>query len=153
VVVDRFTESVDVMPTVLEALGLGVPVQCDGAALTPWIRGETPPAWRDAAHWEIDYRTLLGGAGAGALGDDPDAASLAGLLTDRSLYVHFAAQRPLLFDLAADPLGHRDLAADPTRRGERLHALSELMAWRMRHENRLLSNLRVGANGLQRWRD
>jgi arylsulfatase A-like enzyme len=153
IVVDRFTESVDVMPTVLEALDLPVPVQCDGAALTPWIRGETPTGWRDAVHWEIDYRTLLGGAGSEALGMDPDRASLVGQLTDGALYVHFAAQPPMLFDLAADPLGHRDLAADPTSRDRRLAALSALMTWRMRHENRLLSNLRVGAKGLQRWRD
>jgi arylsulfatase A-like enzyme len=152
-VVERFTESVDVMPTVLEALGLPVPVECDGVALSAWLRGETPPVWREAAHWEIDYRTLLGGAGADALGDDPDAASLVGRLTERSLYVHFAAQRPLLFDLLQDPAGHRDLASDPAHREARLAALDALLSWRMRHENRRLSNFRLGARGLQRWRD
>lgn len=153
VVVEHFTESVDVMPTVLAALDLDVPAQCDGRALAPWIRGETPTRWRDAVHWEIDYRTLLSGAGGEALGSDPDAAALVGRLTERSLYVHFAALPPLLFDFAADPLGHRDLAADPGARDRRLEALSALMSWRMRHENRRLSDLRVGARGLQRWRD
>ena len=31
-----------------------------------------PGAWREAVHWEVDYRTVLAGEGGHALGDDPD---------------------------------------------------------------------------------
>jgi arylsulfatase A-like enzyme len=35
--VDAFTEHVDVMPTLLEWIGLDVPVQCDGRSLVPFL--------------------------------------------------------------------------------------------------------------------
>jgi arylsulfatase A-like enzyme len=146
-VVDAFTESVDVMPTVLTALGLETPAACDGAALQPWLRGQEPATWRDAAHWELDFRTLT----RGMPGADPDRAALVARLDATSLYVHFAEGPPLFFDLAADPRGHRDLARDATAAGARLAALDALMTWRLRHENRRLSSLRVGPGGLERW--
>jgi arylsulfatase A-like enzyme len=152
-VVDAFTESVDVMPTVLRMLGLAVPGACDGASLLPWLSGAVPGGWRDAAHWELDYRTLLGGAGAAALGTDPDRAALCARLDEGSLYVHFASGPPLHFDLAEDPLGHRDLVRAGVATERRLAALGALMDWRMRHEDRRLSDLRVGPAGLTRWRD
>ena len=148
-VVEAFTESVDVMPTVLAALGLAAPSACDGLALQPWLAGETPSHWRRAAHWELDYRTLTRD-----LPDaDPDRAALTARFDERSLYVHFAEGAPLFFDLAADPHGHRDLVRAGEAGEERLAALADLMTWRMRHENRRLSDLRVGAGGLARWRD
>ncbi|MBV8684611.1 MAG: sulfatase-like hydrolase/transferase, partial [Caulobacteraceae bacterium] len=62
-VVDRFTENVDLFPTLCQAMGLPVPVQCDGLPLTPLLAGEPPPWWREAAHWEFDTRTSLIGRG------------------------------------------------------------------------------------------
>ena len=41
-VVDDFTENVDIMPTLCEAMGIDVPAQCDGFPLTPFLRGERP---------------------------------------------------------------------------------------------------------------
>ena len=55
-VVERFTENVDVMPTICDAIGLPVPAQCDGYPLTPFLAGEQPPWWRTSAHWEFDWR-------------------------------------------------------------------------------------------------
>ena len=37
-VVDAFTENVDLMPTVCDAIGVPVPAQCDGLPLTPFLR-------------------------------------------------------------------------------------------------------------------
>jgi hypothetical protein len=67
--------------------------------------------------------------------------------------VHFARGAPLLFDLAADPHGHRDLLREGEGSDRAFADLSALMSWRMRREDRRLSNLRVGAKGLVRWRD
>ena len=55
-VVDSFTENVDLFPTICEAMGVAVPAQCDGLPLTPFLVGEDPPWWRDAATWEYDWR-------------------------------------------------------------------------------------------------
>lgn len=148
-VVEAFTESVDVMPTVLAALGLPTPSACDGMALQAWLHGRTPATWRAAAHWELDYRTLT----RGTPGADPDRAALVARLDAGTLYVHFADGAPLFFDLAADPHGHRDLVREGEGETRRLAALADLMTWRMRHEHRRLSDLRVGPRGLEHWRD
>jgi arylsulfatase A-like enzyme len=50
-VVDQFTENIDVFPTLCEAMKLTQPAQCDGLPLTPFLQGQPPPSWRDAAHW------------------------------------------------------------------------------------------------------
>ena len=55
-VVDRFTENIDVFPTLCDAMAIPVPGQCDGLPLTPFLKGDDPPWWRDAAHWEFDWR-------------------------------------------------------------------------------------------------
>ena len=57
-VVDAFTEHVDLMPTVLERIGLEPPLQCDGRSLVPWLAGKTPAGWRQATHYEHDFRDL-----------------------------------------------------------------------------------------------
>ncbi len=38
-VVERFTENIDLFPTLCEAMGLAVPAQCDGLPLTPILAG------------------------------------------------------------------------------------------------------------------
>ena len=56
-IVESFTENVDIMPTMLEAIGAGIPLQCDGRSLRPFLeRGTTPASWRTEAHWEFDFR-------------------------------------------------------------------------------------------------
>ncbi|NBO19663.1 MAG: hypothetical protein EBV03_10670, partial [Proteobacteria bacterium] len=55
-VIDEFTENIDVMPTILEWIGHEVPLQCDGTSVLPWVHGHTPGRWRDAVHWEWDFR-------------------------------------------------------------------------------------------------
>ena len=47
------------MTTLPTPPGLAVPGQCDGLPLTPFLDGAEPPAWRDAAHYEFDWRHLL----------------------------------------------------------------------------------------------
>jgi len=55
-VIDRFTENVDVFPTLCEAMNIDVPTQCDGLPLSPFLERTEPRFWRDAAHWEYDWR-------------------------------------------------------------------------------------------------
>jgi arylsulfatase A-like enzyme len=44
-IVERFTETIDTMPTILEWLGLPVPRQCDGRSLLPFCDSGAPPDW------------------------------------------------------------------------------------------------------------
>ncbi len=56
---ERFVEGIDVLPTIVEAMGVDLPAQrVEGRSLLPFIRGtsdENGSAWREAAFSEIDY--------------------------------------------------------------------------------------------------
>ena len=64
--VDRLTEAVDILPTFLDLAGQTPPPHLDGRSLAPFLAGETPPVWRDAAHWEYDFRSISTAAGGAA---------------------------------------------------------------------------------------
>ena len=56
--VAKFSEAVDIMPTLLEWLDLEVPRQCDGASLLPFCEDRAPADWRSEVHWEYDFRDV-----------------------------------------------------------------------------------------------
>ena len=62
-IIEEFTENVDVMPTILDWVDLPLPVQCDGRSLSPFLKNQkTPSDWRDAVHWEYDFRDIVDGS-------------------------------------------------------------------------------------------
>ncbi|MEQ9638513.1 MAG: alkaline phosphatase family protein [Alphaproteobacteria bacterium] len=146
--VDAFTESVDVMPTLLAYIGLAVPTQVDGCSLLPWLRGERPGGWRDAAHWEFDFRDPREAAAERHFGLPPELCNLTAIRSASEKYVHFAGLPPLYFDLAADPDELRDLATDPTRSADVLRCAQALLSWRMAHHERTLANMSLGEGGV-----
>ncbi|HJV68341.1 sulfatase [Ideonella sp.] len=46
--VDQFTANVDYAPTFAEIAGASAPAFVDGRSLMPFLRGQTPPTWRQA---------------------------------------------------------------------------------------------------------
>ena len=118
--VSAFTENVDVMPTVLEALGLETPPQCDGESLVPFLTGTAPARWRREAHFALDFRFVLDEPGSETLGLRPDQCALYALRGERYKYVHFTALPPLFFDLEEDPAELVDRAGDPAYRDRML---------------------------------
>jgi arylsulfatase A-like enzyme len=105
----RLVEAVDVVPTILDALGLPVPAhRIEGRSLLPLTRGAVATNWRDAVFAELDYgfrraRTVLGR-------EVRDCRAWM-VRTHHWKYVHWQGMRPQLFDLAADPYELRDLGA------------------------------------------
>ena len=146
--VSAFTENVDVMPTILEALGLEVPPQCDGESLAPFLAGETPAHWRREAHFEFDFRDVLNEPGAEALGLTLDQCTLYALRGERYKYVHFTALPSLFFDLEDDPAEFVDRARDPGYRERVLEYAQKMLSWRMNHDERLLANTRLTPRGV-----
>ena len=137
--VEAFTEAVDLFPTLLEAMGVESAAVQDGSALTPWMRGESPARWRDAAHWEFDFRDVSGQQPERALGLDSTSLNLAAIRTDKYKYVHFAALPALLFDLEADPHNLHNVADDPAYAGVRIEMAERLLSWRARHLEQTLA--------------
>lgn len=146
---DAFTESVDLMPTILDWLGTDVPRTCDGASLVPLLSGPAPRGWRDALHYEYDFRDVHYSRPERDLGIGMDESSLCVIQDEAWKYVHFAALPPLLFDLRADPHQMRDLADDPTHAETVKHYAQRMLSWRMRHADRTLTHYRSTPAGLE----
>jgi arylsulfatase A-like enzyme len=147
-VVDRFTENIDLMPTICDAIGVDVPLQCDGVPLTPLLRGEDPPWWRDAAHWEWDSREFVLRADVGEWPWDrrPERRNLAVLRTDEHAYVQFGDGSWLCFDLVADPTW-RTRVTDPA---VVLPLTQSMLVWRATHTDRTLADVLVDGGAIGR---
>ena len=145
--VDAFTESVDVVPTVIDLLGGPVPRAMDGASLKPFLAGEAPERWRDAAHWEYDFREVATGRAQQAFGLDAEQCALAVIRDERFKYVHFTALPPILFDLQADPAELTNVADDPAYASARIAYAEKLLSWRARHLDRTLTGIELTADG------
>ena len=146
--VSAFTENVDVMPTILEALGQEAPSQCDGESLAPFLAGDTPAHWRREAHFEFDFRYVLNEPDGDALGLKPDQCTLCALRGERYKYVHFTAMPALFFDLQEDPAEFVDRSGDPAYRDRMLEHAQKMLSWRMNHDERLLANTRLTPQGV-----
>jgi arylsulfatase A-like enzyme len=137
--VDDFTESVDILPTILGWLGLPVPRHCDGRSLLPFCAGERPQDWRDAAHWFYDFGNVRERLGEARLHADECGVQV--IRDARRKYVHCTALPPLFFDLERDPGEFEDRSCDPAYAAEMLTYAQKLLSWRMRHEDRTLSHI------------
>ena len=148
-VVEAFTESVDVMPTILEWLGQPVPRQCDGHSLLPFCQGRQPEGWRQGVHYEFDFREVLDPSVETQLGIEMDDCCLAVYQTARWKYVHFAALPPLLFDLENDPDEFDNLADDPAFAEYLAEMAQRMLSLRLAHANRSLTGY-FASGGLHR---
>ena len=148
-IVEDFTEAVDLYPTLLEAMGIEPAHAGDGRSLSPFLSGDEPPGgWRDAAHWEFDFRDVAGQSAETALGLDSVSLNMAAIRTEKWKYVHFAALPPLLFDLEADPDNLHNLADDPAHAAVRAEMAEKLLSWRGKHLDQTLALKELTPNGV-----
>ncbi len=145
-IVEAFTESVDVLPTICEFLGAEVPLQADGWSLAPFVQGAgTPEHWRDTAHFEWDFSGPANQMAEQYFGVPMSHCSLAVSRGATHKYVQFAAASsvlpPLLFDLEADPQQVHNLCQNPDAAAIEMawEATQELLRWRIRSSERTLS--------------
>jgi arylsulfatase A-like enzyme len=133
----RFVEAVDVVPSVLDALGLPAqPERIEGRSLLPLTRG-TAGSWRDCVFSELDYafrqaRRTLG------RGQYECRAWMA--RTERWKYVYWIGDRPQLFDLEADPDEFFDLGSDRSLEPVRAAMQARLFDWFTRLKRRTTVN-------------
>ena len=144
-----FTESIDVMPTIIEWLGGEPPSSCDGRSLLPLVRGVAPADWRTEMHYEYDFRDVYYSAPERDLGLRLDECSLCVVQDEHYKYVHFAALPPLFFDLKADPHQFLNLAADPSRANLVRDYAQKALSWRLINADRSLGRYRSGLQGLE----
>ena len=144
-----FTESVDVMPTILDWLGGEIPRSCDGRSVLPVVHGSRPADWRRFMSYEFDFRDVHYSRPESALGLGMEEASLMVVQDERRKYIHFAALPPLFFDLEKDPNQFHDLAQDPAYAAEVRDYAQLALSHRMTHAERTLTHLRATPHGLE----
>ncbi|MGE4370577.1 MAG: sulfatase-like hydrolase/transferase [Burkholderiaceae bacterium] len=125
-VVDQFVESIDILPTILDALGIEKPMhRLEGRSLMPLLHG-TVADWRDCVVSELDYSYRLARQ---LVGKRPDNARAWSLRTTDWLYVYWQDEPEQLFNLASDPQQFHDLGRDAGTETVR-HAFRErLLHW------------------------
>lgn len=147
--VDAFTENIDVLPTIADAVGVPVPLQCDGFPLTPFLDGSTPAHWRSAAHWEYDWRsvyTLMGVSPQWPWDRRLERANLAAVRTEDHLFVHFGDGSQWCLDLAADP-GGSVVVDDPAMIAS---LAGQMLTWRSNSLDRRLAGMLTLDGGIGR---
>ncbi len=128
-------------------MGQDIPLQCDGASLLPWLKGDTPSKWRDAVYWLFDFRDIELAIPEKALGLAHDECSLLVCRDDSFKYVHCVNLPPLLFDLRNDPEELHNLAEEPDYQAVLLDYAQKMLSWRMKNEFGALDHYKVTSNG------
>jgi len=147
-IVDAFSESIDVMPTILAAIAADIPDQCDGHSLLPLCYGETPENWRQEYHAEFDLRSPYDGDDKAPLGLEMQKCMANIICGERYKYVHFAGLPPLFFDRKDDPDEFIDRSNDPAYQERILEYAGKMLNWRMEHDDPALTNMHLSKDGL-----
>jgi arylsulfatase A-like enzyme len=149
-IVDAFTESVDVTPTILDWIGNRVPVEMDGASLSPFLQGKLPEKWRDYSFSELDFgNPETPSIWQRELGLSLRQANVAILREDQFKLVHFNGGLPaLLFDLNADPTEMENLANDPKHSATLLRMTQKMLNHRMEFAEHSLSDMQLTEAGV-----
>ena len=148
-VVEAFTEAVYVMPTLLDLLQLPPSSQCDGESLLPFLEGKQPKKWRDAAHYEWDWRYLL--VGPHRIGGEVNPAlrkcNLAVLRSSTHALVAFGDGETLCFNLSIDPTW-RTKESDPLVEAT---LLRQMLSWRSQFLGGTFTDLLLAPDRPGRW--
>jgi arylsulfatase A-like enzyme len=137
-VCEKFTEHVDIFPTIMELTGQSVPRQCDGHSLVDQLNHGELHNWRSSAHFEYDFRHS---DAENALALGMENACLNVIRDDRYKYVHFADLPELLFDLQNDPQELINIA--PISPEIVAHYAKALLSWRMQTTDKTLSHMQI----------
>lgn len=100
---NAMTLNIDFAPTLLELAGIAPPPGMQGRSLLPFLANQHPPDWRKEFFYEHDYGPNI-------------IPPSEGVRTERWSYIRWINETPPieeLYDVQADPLEARNLAADP----------------------------------------
>jgi arylsulfatase A-like enzyme len=148
--IDAFVESVDIVPTVLDAIGLD-PAQhiVEGRSLLGLVEGHGEAGWREAVFSELDYSFR---SARHALGLPADGCYGWMARTRRWKYVHWKGMRPQLFDMLHDPDELLDLGDAPGYDAVRAEMRERLMQWSLSRKTRATVDAALVERRTEDWR-
>ncbi|KPU88173.1 phosphonate monoester hydrolase [Variovorax paradoxus] len=121
-------ECIDIVPTVLDALGLPQPAQwLEGRSLLPLVRADPRAAGKDFVVCENSY--AFRDSVRLPLGQPVERCHMTMLRDARWKFVHVEDLPPMLFDLEADPGELVDLGRDPAFAWVRERMLARMFDW------------------------
>jgi arylsulfatase A-like enzyme len=147
---DMLTESVDIVPTLLDWCGGEKAPALDGSSLMPFIKGSPPELWRKHVFAEVelgepDVPTRF----ERSLGLSTSNANYAVLRDHQFKYVHFnGGLPPMLFDMQNDPVEDNDLAQESAYADVLREFTARMLDHRMSHAEHSRSNLKLTEEGL-----
>lgn len=129
----RMVESVDILPTVLQALNIPLSThRLEGRSLLPLLH-DTADSWRNTVYSELDYSYRLARQ---LRGKSPQNARAWSIRNEHWLYVYWQDEPEQLFDLQSDPQQFHDLGRQETHAAVRAEFRQQLLDWFSRLKRR-----------------
>ena len=146
---DTFTESVDIAPTILDWIEGEIPQDWNGQSLIPIIRdSKNKYVSKKYVVFDWDFRESHYSSFVEKKQLAPEECNLSVIRTKDWKYVHFPSLPPLLFNLTDDPYEINNLANESNYINIQNYLLSELLSHRMLHQERQLSNSMLTKKGV-----
>ena len=145
-IINNLTESVDLVPTIIDWLGGEIPIDWNGQSLKPYITN-TKKNLKEKKFvvFDWDFRDFTSFVKNKKL--SPEECNLSVIRTQKWKYVHFPTLPPLLFNLKDDPQEVKNLANVKKFQNVKNKLLSQLLSHRMLHLERQLSNIKLTNKG------
>ncbi|SHH57016.1 sulfatase-like hydrolase/transferase [Marivita hallyeonensis] len=144
------TESVDLAPTILDALGVDVPHSMDGRSLLPFLSGNAPEDWRNFSYSELDFGDPLSPSPWQRQMNLPlDAANLAVLRQGNERFVQFAGGMPPILMDVSDGNESENLAKKPDQMHRVLDLMQNMLCHRMVNTDGTFSRTLVTGDGVK----
>ena len=146
---DAFTESVDIAPTILDWIEGEIPQDWNGQSLMPIIRdSKNKYVNKQYVVFDWDFRESHYSSFVEKKQLAPEECNLSVIRTKDWKYVHFPTLPPLLFNLNDDPYEINNLANEINYLNIQNDLLSKLLSHRMLHQERQLSNSLLSKKGV-----
>ena len=149
-IINDFTESVDIAPTILDWLEISIPTDWSGQSLLANIKNSANkfPS-KEFVIFDWDFRQNHHSSFVQDKKLAPEECNLSVIRTKEWKYVHFPSLPPLLFNMLEDPNEINNLANKKNYFEIQNNLLSKLLSHRMIYLERQLSNSIISKNGIK----
>ena len=131
----ELVESIDLIPTFIEALGGSFPDHIlEGQSLKPFLHSESTKSIPECAISEYDYSVAPISS---LLNADPKKARIYMVATQRWKYIYTVGYRPVMFDMQENPMELNDLGDDVGYSKIKQELNDQLFEWSLRHSQRI----------------